>query len=111
MSERDVVLPSRAPDLYAQEVGDEVVVVDPATQQAHALSGLAADIWRATEYGTWAGPTDVEFQAALEQLIDTGLLVPQRGLTRRRVLQGVGALAVVGGLSSIDLRPPKPRAA
>ena len=46
-------LPARVHGLVSRDMGDECVVVDEATQQAHALSGLAAAIWRATDGGSY----------------------------------------------------------
>lgn len=96
-------LPPRAPELCAQQVGDEIVVLDRRSQQAHALTGTVAAIWHATGAGTWTGPVDDDFSAALEQLIDTGLLLEPAGISRRSMLARGGIVAAGVGIASIGL--------
>lgn len=103
-----MAIPTRTPGLLSQYVGAEIVVVDPATQQAHALSGALAQVWAVTETGRW--PRDMDASAAADtqgdavaQLTAAGLLQPNRGVSRRVMLSRVGGVAVVGGLATIGL--------
>lgn len=100
---RQFALPARTADIREQRVGDDVVVLHPGTGRAIALSGFIADVWHASASGVWTGPVDDNLHAALGRLTDAGLLVPATGLTRRRLLQGVGAATVIGGLASVAL--------
>jgi hypothetical protein len=100
---QDRIVLNRAPNLLAQEVGDEIVVVDSTTQQAHALSGLVADLWRASATGEWTGAVTPEVEAAYAELASNGIFLAERGMSRRRMLQGVGAAAAIGGLATIAL--------
>src|SRR5262249_18621890 len=79
------------------EVGDEVVVVRSSTQQAFALAGLTAEIWRAAEHGEWTGATPDEFYVVLDHLIDAGLIVDNPGISRRAVMARSGAVAALAG--------------
>jgi hypothetical protein len=66
-------LPPRAPGLIMEEVGNEIVVVDPDTQRAHALSGLAARIFVASEDGRFTGDDDpAAVDAAVAGLVEAG---------------------------------------
>jgi hypothetical protein len=96
-------LPPRAAELCSQVVGDEIVVLNRATQQAHALAGLVAAVWHATETGTWTGHVDANFHAALAELIDAGLLVEPAGIARRSMLARGGLVAVGVGIASVGL--------
>jgi hypothetical protein len=103
MSRSGFVLPGRATDAWSREVGDDVVIVDSATERAHALSGLAAEVWRASETGEWTGPISANFHEAVDQLIDAGLLLPQSGMSRRTMLKRTGTVAAGVGIASIAL--------
>jgi hypothetical protein len=59
--------------LIARELGDEIVVVDQATETAHVLTGEAAEAWRASE----------------------------DGMSRRTLLRRAGTVAVAGTVISI----------
>src|SRR4051812_10745290 len=54
--------------LSARELGDEVVVVDQTTQQAHALSGPTAELWRALDAGRAPSLPGSEVDAAKREL-------------------------------------------
>src|SRR4051794_23287268 len=70
--------PRKAPALVTRDLGAEVVVVDPATNEAHVLSGSAAEAWRA---GEAASP----------------------GLSRRALLQRAGTVAIAGSVITIAM--------
>jgi hypothetical protein len=93
----------RSPHAIAREIGDEIVIVDSLTKQAHALSGLVAQVWRASATGTWIGPTDNDFHAALDQLLVAGLLVEAPGISRRSMLARSGLVAAGVGIVSVGL--------
>src|SRR4051812_13254555 len=101
LSESRFVLPARAAGVHSREIDGQIIVVDGSTQHAYALSGMAADIWRATASGYWVDPRPDEFDAALEQLISTGLLVQASGLTRRSMLKRTGIVAAGAGIATI----------
>ncbi|MGZ4588917.1 MAG: twin-arginine translocation signal domain-containing protein, partial [Mycobacteriaceae bacterium] len=97
-------LPPRAPGLIMEEVGDEIVVVDPDTQRAHALSGLAARVFVASEDGRFTGEDDpAAVDAAVAGLVEAGLLVPTVGISRRVLLQRAGVVAAAAGIITIGL--------
>jgi hypothetical protein len=95
-------LPRKADGLLVQELGDEVVVVDETTQQAHALSGLTAQLWRGIDAGVWPEAADTELDDAVAELDRLGLVVLP-GLSRRRMLQRAGSVAVVGAVITVGL--------
>ncbi|MDT4937723.1 MAG: hypothetical protein QOG80_1394, partial [Pseudonocardiales bacterium] len=79
------------------------MVVDPKTQQAHALSGTLAEVWLASATGVWTGPVSPEFDSAIDTLLDAGLLVAPTGLSRRRMLVGLGGAVAMAGIASVAL--------
>ena len=104
MATQTVKVPAQADGLVAQRVGDEIVVVDPSTNHANALSGLSAEIWEAGATGSWTGTaSNAEVDRVINELLEAGLLTAPSHLTRRRALQGAGALTVVGGVMAIGL--------
>lgn len=112
---------SRREGVVAERIGDEVVVLDVRTSEAHYLHPLTSRVWEAAD-GTrdvdalvealrapTAPAVDAEaVRAALEALADAGLLeaeplepvdaplAAERSLTRRRLLRGaaLSSLAV-----------------
>ena len=103
-SRKGRALPSRARGLLVEEVGDEVVVVNPETKEAHALSGLVARVWAASAVGVWTGKAESsEVDEAVDQLVASGLLVPAQPFSRRVMLQRTGTVATLGGLVTIGL--------
>lgn len=95
-------LPRKTAGLHVSELDGEFVVVDDATQQAHALSGLAADLWRGIDAGTWPDATDEDLDAAVAELAALGLIEPT-GLSRRMLLQRAGTVAIAGTVITIGL--------
>ncbi|WP_338182170.1 hypothetical protein [Jatrophihabitans sp.] len=90
----------------SRTLGEEFVVLDERSGQAHALSGLAARVWAATDpESAVAWPEDAAVDDAVEQLLELGLLelVAARGISRRRLLRDGGAIAAVVGIASIAL--------
>jgi hypothetical protein len=108
------VLPARDPAVVDLAVGDEVVVFDPRSEQAHALDGLRATLWPLCD-GTVtaaaaAGQLDVaveQIEQAVAELVAANLLSVS-GYTRRQLLRrGVlvtGAAAAVP-IMSVLIRP------
>src|SRR3954468_18230476 len=89
-------LPRKATGLITRELGDDIVVVDAATDTAHSLSGLTAQVWRSLDAGRLPSAPQDELATALAELEAAGLLeVP--GMSRRTLLHRAGTVAVVGG--------------
>src|SRR3954447_7569118 len=88
--------------LSARELGDEIVVVDQTTQQAHALRGATAELWRALDAGRAPALPGSEVDAAKRELAALGL-VEADGITRRDMLRRTGTVAVAGTVISIAL--------
>ena len=96
-------LPARAHGLVSRDMGDECVVVDEATQQAHALSGLAAAIWRATDGGPYPEVDQGEIDGAVDRMVEIGLLQAPSSLSRRQVLARTGKVAALTAITTIAL--------
>src|SRR3954447_6802344 len=89
-------LPRKATGLITRELGDDIVVVDSATDTAHSLSGLTAQVWRSLDTGRLPSAPQAELATALAELEAIGLLeLP--GMSRRALLHRAGTVAVVGG--------------
>src|SRR3954453_5407092 len=88
--------------LSARELGDEIIVVDQTTQQAHALSGATAEVWRAPRAGRAPALPRSDVDAAKQELAALGL-VDADGMTRRDMLRRSGTVAVAGTVISIAL--------
>jgi hypothetical protein len=97
-------VPERADGIVARDLGDEIVVLDPKTQQAHRLTGLDATAWRCA--GTSSDDPSVVAHAA--RLQEIGVLEAE-GLSRRTLLARAGLVAASAPLVSIAL--PMARAA
>lgn len=110
---------ARSEGLLTENVGDELVIFDSETNEAHALKPLAAAVFAAADgntsiedlaalasitLGDEASVLDVE--AVLTELEDSGLLVESEsgGISRRRLLQ-VGGVAAAGAFVSSALVP------
>src|SRR4051794_26900296 len=91
---------TRREGLVARDLGDEVMIVDPATNQAHCLSGVTAQVWRAAEGA--AMPKGTAADRALSELVASGLLV-RPGMSRRALLQRSGTAIALTGIASIAL--------
>jgi hypothetical protein len=88
--------------LHASEVGQELVLVDERSQQAHSLTGVAAQVFRAVEARTAVDLDDEQVAAAVAELETRGL-VHRAGISRRSVLSGAGKIAVAGTIITIAL--------
>jgi hypothetical protein len=90
------------PGLWAETVGEDVLVLDADRAVVHHLSGASAEAVRAVVAGhaPRSLPDDVRF--ALRTLVDSGLVTSEARLTRRGLLRTGGALAGVG-LATIAL--------
>ena len=84
-------LPRRATELVSSEFDGEFLVLDTRTENAHALSGRVAVVWRAVELGTWPDLPDNQVDEIVDELADLGLLTAD-GVSRRTLLK-VGAAA------------------
>jgi hypothetical protein len=110
-------LPQRREELLSEWVGDEVVVLDGESGQAHCLSGAAAAIWERCDgqhdvsaLAQSSGQERSAVETALDELARLGLLGggdgEPRGLTRRAAAQravqvGAGALVLSVALPSV----------
>lgn len=110
---------ARIDSLLTEQVGDELVIFDGLTNEAHALKPLAAVIFGASDgsrsiaelaavaSAKLGQPVETEqVETALVELEDCGLLVDSTpdGMSRRRLLQ-VGGAAAAGVLVSSALVP------
>jgi hypothetical protein len=115
---------ARSEDLVVEELGDELLVYDLTTDQAHALGAAAARVWRACDGKSDALALGVELgldgetvTRALEELRGCGLLEqgPQLapGISRRDL--GVRVAKVGGAVAAtpliVSLAAPLPAAA
>lgn len=94
-------IPVRPASLLHSTLGDEVVVYNPETSEAHTLKGEIAAVWLAVEPGRGiadiaeaAGLGTEEVTGHVEKLIEVRLLDDARGPSRRTFVRGG---AVVGG--------------
>ena len=104
---------ARGDGLLTEAVGDELVIFDTETNEAHALKPLAAAVFAACDGSTPAAELAARVSAKLERVVDvadvdaavleleeTGLMVDSgavSGISRRRMLQvsGVAAAGVL----------------
>ena len=115
---------ARSEDLIVEEIGDEVLVYDQTTNQAHSLGASAARVWRACDGKTGADALGIEVglehetvARALDELRACNLLdrgtVTGSGITRRdmgvKVAKLGGAAAAVPLI--VSLAAPLPAAA
>jgi hypothetical protein len=95
---------ARNSELAVEELGDEVLVYDLSTDEAHCLGATAARVWRACDGDTTVealertlGLTADDVTKALEELERCSLLAaPPAGITRRELnlkVTKVGAAA------------------
>ena len=105
---------ARSDELVIEELGDELLVYDLASNRAHSLSAPAARVWRACDGTTPAskvalqlGLEHAEVAHALDELSTCELLAPsvENGLSRRelsvRVVKGAAAAAAAPLIFSI----------
>jgi hypothetical protein len=96
-------VPRKAPGLLTRDLGTEIVVIDPATDQAHSLAGLTADVWRYLDADRLPQAPEAEVAKALAVLRESGLLQVETGLSRRALLQRAGTVAVAGTVITIAM--------
>jgi 6-phosphogluconolactonase (cycloisomerase 2 family) len=104
----------RSDGVLVQALGDELVIYDHLSEQAHALNAVAASVWRACD-GTRSPDViakDLELlgevvDAAVAQFAAAGLLedesVPAGWVDRRRLLIGAAAVSVPVLMSTITV--------
>src|SRR4051794_32550642 len=95
-------LPRKATGLITRELGDEIVVVDSASDTAHSLSGLTAQVWRSLDSDRLPAAPEAELATALAELECAGL-VELPGMSRRTLLRRAGAVAVAGGVITLAM--------
>src|SRR3954452_8259394 len=91
------VLPRKADGLISRELGDEIVVLHTATDTAHSLSGLTAQVWRGLLEGGLPSLPEAPLATALQEL-ETAGLVEIAGFSRRTLLRRAGTVAVAGAV-------------
>ena len=96
-------LPQRNPAVLSREVDGEFVVVDEAANAAHQLTGPVAEVWRAIEGGSAPALLEEQVDQIVAELLQRGLVVEPRGMTRRTMLQRTGVVVAATGLSTIAL--------
>src|SRR3954467_2090788 len=94
-------LPRKATGLITRELGDDIVVVDTATDIAHSLSGLTAQVWRSLDAGRLPSLPQAELVTALAELETAGLVEVPAGMSRRALLARGGVVAVGAGVITI----------
>src|SRR4051794_34422745 len=95
-------LPRKSSGLIARDLGDEIVVVQSATDTAHSLSGLTAQVWRSLDAGRLPSVPEAELATALAEL-ETAGLVEVPGMSRRQLLRRAGTVAVAGSVITIAM--------
>jgi DNA-binding transcriptional ArsR family regulator len=111
---------ARAEGIVTEQVDDELVVYDQATQTAHALSTDAASVWRqcdghrsAKHIARRLGLDEARVAQALDELSAAELIEAPDGISRREVykrMAKLGAAALSAPLIS-SLAVPAPSAA
>jgi hypothetical protein len=97
-------LPESADGVVSRDLGGEYVVLNTATEEAHALQGPAAVVWRSVCDGTSPELPDEQVEEAVQALETLGLLLPPAGMTRRSMLKTGGVIAATGiGIVTIGL--------
>jgi hypothetical protein len=108
---------ARSENLLVEELGDELLVYDRGSDEAHSLDATAAAIWRACD---GANPVssiasdlvleEAVVQSTVEQLGELGLLLPwsfetaghsRRALLRHGLVAGAAGVAAVPVIRSI----------
>src|SRR3954454_24409895 len=95
-------LARKATGLITRDLGNEIVVLDTATDQAHSLSGVTASVWRALDAGRFPSVTEAEIATALAEL-ETAGLVELPGMSRRALLRRAGTVAIAGSVITIAM--------
>jgi len=96
-------LPDVAKGVVSRDLGDEYVVLNIATNEAHALNGAVATVWRSVCDHSWPDLPDEQVDEAVDALAALGLLALRLGMTRRDMLVRSGALVAAAGIASIVL--------
>src|SRR3954468_22105884 len=96
-------LPRKSSGLIARDLGDEIVVIHSATDTAHSLSGLTAQVWRSLDAGRLPSVPQAELATALAELEAVGLVEVPPGMSRRALLARGGVVAVGAGVITIGL--------
>jgi hypothetical protein len=89
-------LPTIAANVTSRDLGDEFVVLNTTTQEAHALQGQVAVVWRSVCEDTNPRLPEEQVKDAVQALLDLGLLIPPAGMSRRSMFKTGGAIAAVG---------------
>lgn len=107
---------ARSEGIISEEVGDELVTYDQATQTAHALSKDAVSVWRrcdghssVEDIARRAGLERARVAQALDELSGAGLVEAPQGISRRALYKRtakLGAAALSAPLIySVAIRP------
>lgn len=114
MPRKSTTVPARRDDLIVQKLGEEVIVYDRVSHQAHSLNRTASVVFEkldgkrplesvAKDLGKALGrpPQKELVDATVNELASAGLLRPGASLPRRSVLRGLaaGLLPVVASLA------------
>lgn len=96
----------RNPRLMSEAIGEEFVVLDPDTYEAHGLSGPVAAVWRAAGDGIWPELPDDQLDQIVAELTDRGLLLTPSGVSRRTLIRAGavgGATVALAGLTTVPI--------
>ena len=90
---------ARSEGVVSEEVGDELVIYDEATQVAHSLSRDAASVWRlcdghrsAEDVAYRVGLEQARVAQALDELSAAGLMQEPDGISRRALYKRAAKL-------------------
>lgn len=93
--------------LRVSDLGDEVVVLDPAGEQVHRVGGDGVAVLRLLAEGD-GRPVDVpeDLRAGLDDLVESGVVETPAGWSRRKVLLAGGAVWTAATVSTFGLADP-----
>ena len=95
-------------DLTVSELGDEIVVFDPKSNQVHNLNAQASSIFRKWQSNSFVAESNDE-QLALALFQEKGLLEADSSepvTTRREALAVLGKVALIPAITSVAMPEP-----
>lgn len=93
-------------DLRVEELDGELVVLDPSGETVHRVAGDGVAALRILERGVIEREVPLELSAAVDQLIDAGLVAGRRTPSRRAVIAGGAAAWAAATVTTFALADP-----